>query len=1228
MNSERDTKQLPALTCVTIDGVRKKGPERYKHRGLTVTGLRRWILYEPLAILLVIMLLPVFSWLDTKAGPAPHPFQAAAQASYCNPTPSNAVLRVDCPAGQLGNTFGDLYQLETDAVNAYLAEHKLPATDAHVIYDYGRSDLRDEIRANMLAIILGIANKPSSQWTAHETNLYAWLQSLVQQNEIALYTNAQNEYNRWQNDPCTYALDSTIASTYGLSYDGAPFCFANISTLFGGPVVPAASYYQAYGMKTSYGASATQFPYFSTLVAGTSVGVGEIAGIATAGGAVIAAAASVPLLLSLTAAFDAFEYITAVAAASIQATGLAGFGAAASDAFVMSGAAVAEAGGVAAAAAGPAAIVFIGVAIGIDALMSLLNDNNNHTAIANMLANLPLVKQNPPNLGSFANDSSGIGMYKLQTTLDAQTVPEVASTAALPTHQAGDLSFDIQPSSGGVSGTLTYQDWNGVNWSAKTWGGWFVQTCTSPAASCVQADSITASLRYVDWSGVNWTASRAGNNFISTKASPASTDVPCAADTITGLTPPGTNLSTCASYVSTSIPLTDANGNHVMVALSPLSPPVITSAATVGFSPGTASTQTVTAVGSPTPTICLVSGSLTSDFTLNGGQSCATGSFPLVFNGDAKAANQTYKLTFTASNGIGTALTQAVSVDVNTVLSIISPSSFTGTAGLPVSFTVVAIGDPTPTLSAATENLLGLNFHDNGNGTATISGVVPFAESNACLNGSGITASNSQGTVSQCLVISITNPPPAKLLPPTSATFLVGVANRVQLNSGGSITGVSWGFVPDPSAPWLTFHDNGNGTALLLGTPPLGTSGTFNPKLSPAATGSVGVLDQPFPVTVENVPAFISLNSTEFTVGGESFSVVAVNQGTVSLQSTLPAGLSFTPGTPAFISGSPATGTGGQYNIVLKDDAGTLGSVTQNLTLEIDEGPKFTSTDEATFFTGLPASFTITTRGFPSLSATALPPNPVPPTSISQGEGMYFTVSGLPADLHFSNLNPQGFATGTLTISGTPSKGDAGVHQVQITAQNGVGQTATQNFTLRILQITGPAPASGTTCNGNYDGTFHGDVHVLAGQNCLFVNGGVDGNVSVTGGNLVLQEAKVTGNAAISGSSTFSILPGTQIQGNLNIRDIASETTTNQVCGIKLGGNAAVSSNASPIQIGSSDGSCLGNSVSGNFSIANNTAPTQVYNNTVDKNLSCSGNTSITGGGDSAGTKKGQCAAF
>ena len=1196
--------------------------KRAKNSALTFRDLQRRAFYRPLAVAMSVLLLPALSWWEGGAGV--RPFQASAQQlqTYpCTPSPQNAIVQSYCST--VAVNFGDLNTLESDAVNAYLAAHELPAGDAHVIYDYGRSDLRSAIRADMLTTMLTIISKPASQRTAHEQFLYTWLQTLVQRNEISLYQAATKAYQSWQNDPCDFTLDPDIAKQYGLSYNGTPFCFLSLTQGVAQPPVPAPSYFKAYGLKQSYGAPASQFPYFASLANNTGLGVGEMAGISLASGAVVATAVGAALFASFSAAVASVGSTTAIGLAT------------ASSAFALSVPAIEALGGAALAVAGPVGIVLGAIAIGVAAGLQDYNQGVEQQQIASFLNTLNQVTATPPDLIAFTDT---LGMYKLETTLASQTLPEVASTAILPAHRPGtDPGFGISSAGGGTIpvDNLTYQDWGGVTWSAQTWGGWFVQTCTSDASTCPQADSIIASIRYVDWSGVNWTASRLGNTFTSTKASPASTDIDCPANATTGVSP-GTDFSACKSYASKTIPITDAEGNHIMAGISAYSRPDFTSARTLVFSPGTPSTATITAAGNPTPSICPSSGTLPnlpSDFTFTGGL-CGKGSLTLAFNGDINAAQQVYPLALQAANSFAT-ISQTFSVNVATQLNIISPGTLNATAGVPVNFTVIATGNPTPKLSSNEFPLAGLNFKDNGDGTATISGVVPFPQQTFCIMpcSIGVTATNSQGSVTQYLQVNAGSPPLANLLPPTSATFYTGVANQVLLNSNGAITPVSWGYVQNVNTPtpWLSLKDNGDGTAWLTGTPPVGTSGTFYPSIGPGAAYTLEVIN-PFPVTVEDVPIITSPYNLFVTVATPASFSAAATQGAVALGvgTPLPSGLSFTSGSAASISGTPAVGTGGQYQVALNDNAGAAGSTSQPLTIDVWEAPQITSSNTATFFVGMPSSFAVTTTGFPNLSTHPLEPNSQPPTSPTDGDGMVFTVNGLPPDLQFSNLNPQGLLTGTLTIQGAPSLSDVGLHQVSITAQNGVGAAAQQTLMLDIVEITATAPASGATCNGNYNGTFKGTVTVSAGQNCSFVGGGgITGNVTVHGGSLALANAKITGNVSITGGSAFSLGQASEVTGNLAIQNVASGSTTNQICGAKLDGNVQISTNATPIQIGSlSDSSCVSNFFGGNVEVNANTGAVTIYNNSVEDNLSCSNNTSITGGGNAARKENGQCAHF
>jgi hypothetical protein len=213
-----------------------------------------------------------------------------------------------------------------------------------------------------------------------------------------------------------------------------------------------------------------------------------------------------------------------------------------------------------------------------------------------------------------------------------------------------------------------------------------------------------------------------------------------------------------------------------------------------------------------------------------------------------------------------------------------------------------------------------------------------------------------------------------------------------------------------------------------------------------------------------------------------------------------------------------------------------------------------------------------------------------------------------------------------------------------------------------------PAPTSGTSCNGAYNGTFVGNITVSAGQDCIFVNGSVNGNVHINGGNLTLVHSQVAGNVHVNGGGTFTIGPDSTIGGNLQIENLPSGSAQNQICGTNVQGNLHFQNNGTAVVIGSptcpgntiggnlqvtdntASTQVLGNTVSGNLHVQNNSAATQVVNNTVsgnlridnntsstavfsnnvNGNLQCSGNNPslITGGGNTANSKRGQCSAF
>jgi lysophospholipase L1-like esterase len=190
------------------------------------------------------------------------------------------------------------------------------------------------------------------------------------------------------------------------------------------------------------------------------------------------------------------------------------------------------------------------------------------------------------------------------------------------------------------------------------------------------------------------------------------------------------------------------------------------------------------------------------------------------------------------------------------------------------------------------------------------------------------------------------------------------------------------------------------------------------------------------------------------------------------------------------------------------------------------------------------------------------------------------------------------------------------------------------------------APTASTACNGTYSGTFVGNLSVSKGQVCVFMGGGVTGNITQTGGNLILSGTTVGGNVQIQGGGAFSIAGFTRIVGNLQIQNLPASATQNQVCSASVSGNLTYQNSGASAEIGAAT-LCHGNTVGGDLQVGNNTAAVgivgnivtgnlQVQNNTGattvsgnnSKTLQCQGNATITGSGNTASQKQGQCSAF
>ena len=139
----------------------------------------------------------------------------------------------------------------------------------------------------------------------------------------------------------------------------------------------------------------------------------------------------------------------------------------------------------------------------------------------------------------------------------------------------------------------------------------------------------------------------------------------------------------------------------------------------------------------------------------------------------------------------------------------------------------------------------------------------------------------------------------------------------------------------------------------------------------------------------------------------------------------------------ATLAGTPAAGSAGVYELTITAANGVGSGVSQNFTLTVNpippttQAPVITSAGSTTFAAGKASTFTVTSSGLPT------------PTLSEAG--------ALPSGVVFVNNGD-----GTATLAGTPAASSAGTYHIVITAANGVGTAATQDFTFNVTIVTPP----------------------------------------------------------------------------------------------------------------------------------------------------------------------------
>jgi FG-GAP-like repeat/RTX calcium-binding nonapeptide repeat (4 copies)/Putative Ig domain len=542
----------------------------------------------------------------------------------------------------------------------------------------------------------------------------------------------------------------------------------------------------------------------------------------------------------------------------------------------------------------------------------------------------------------------------------------------------------------------------------------------------------------------------------------------------------GTPLAISSGSSTHTLTITATNGYYPdatqNVTIDIDQPPIITTSPTATFTVGNTGTFVVRTVGLPTASITSSALPTWLHLTDNGnGTATLSGAPP-------SGAGGIVNFTITAQDGLAPSDIQPFILTVDQAPTLTSGGTATFYTGAFGTFSITTLGSTFPVASLGETGALpsGLSFLDEGNGTATIFGT-PSANA-AGIYSIPLTVGNGVSVINPTLTLIVDESPTFNSS--ATQTLTVGTAGTVTITTtatpaatiteeGSLPTGLT--FTPDPA----------NGTATITGTPAAGSGGQYALTLT-AANGVLPGGAQTLTLDIDAAPVITTTTAT-FVVDAFSTTLVSTSgfpAATLGETGTLPAGLSFTANSngTAFISGTAAPGSGGEYTVTLSAANGIAPNASQTFTINVDQAPAITSADVATFFTGTAGSFTIATSGFPAATL---------------GE-----TGALPAGLTFT---PNG--NGTATISGTPQTTAQGTYSLTINATNGISPDAAQTFTLSVI-----GPVSITNVAG-----------VVTGTGTLSAD---TATISVNGTNLFVQIDQVSATFPLSTVNTINFSLG------------------------------------------------------------------------------------------------------
>ncbi len=979
-------------------------------------------------------------------------FALPASLGACT-APVNSIFNNPCADTQYGDA---LVQFESDSVQAYLAIHGLPSTDSFVVYTYGRSDLRTEIRGLMLVRVLAILGKAPSDRSALETSIYNWFLNRVWTNEKNTAHAAVNDKNSFLANKCGWSPDPDIASQYGFVYEGGAFCPGQLLQAFASPTVPSESYFQAAAYKAIYGGSITSQPGGAAIMAATISTLSANQEYALIPSVAIAITFGVALDQNITTILvqtgARLRFLAKQAASAIRR----GLEAAVED--VEPEAIAAES------SAGPAIIVGIMIEAGVSAGTEAYEADQTLATLGDLDRLDTAAQATPPDLSSFLNDDSGTGILKLNASFISATLPEVFVTTPLPAHRSTDPLFQIAPIGGTPvpNAQMTYLDWNSNVWTASTWGGWFVQSNVHNGNTYY---SITASLNglFPGTPNDQITAARySADRFVVTPTNDF--HITCPIDPATGEsdTQGGVAISFCSSFVERNLELIDGSGVPQYVTLPYQILPAFPEGPTrtLNIQAGNnSSTQTflIKATGVPPPSITAIQGVLPAGFTF-------LNSATLGIPGEAEViaplnvvANSISLVPFTvqAANNSGS-VTQALTLNYSLgPIIFLSPNSLTLTRGVPVTFNIAVQGKPPLTTAAFFSTFPdGMTFVDNGRGSATLSGT-PAPDAVGCNPTSAgpcvFSATDADHNVlSQFFTITVVPPTAPQLSGPASATFAEGRLTTARFVATGGQTQTHFtANIPAAISGWFSLTDFGDGTAQVAGIPPAGSSATYNVTVFLTADGVAGSLQTSLSVVVTGPPVFTSAaTSFAHTRAFSQFTIGTSEPAFFTLSGYLPVGAVFTsnPGgqsSTATLSFAPIDGSGGVYPLYITA-TNAYGITSQYFVANVLEAPTFAS-GGTKLMVGVNRQISILANGFPRSAGFTLDTG-----AISAGIAILGGGSQLPPGTSIRPAAADGSNSGDVILSGMPAAGSQGSYSVGLLARSELGSSQ-EPYTIAVV---------------------------------------------------------------------------------------------------------------------------------------------------------------------------------